>query len=171
MIKRYRYKTLLKNWRPTYLLNVDLKVILKVLASRLKTVLPSIISLEQTAYIRKRFIAESGRLISDILSVTNNLKIKNYLVTMDIEKAFESLDYSFLISVVKQFGFGETFIDWIKILLYKLESYVLNDGFTTKYFNLEEGARQGDPISAYLFIIALEILFFTYQRRYFDRKY
>ena len=65
---------------------------------------------------------------------------------MDIEKAFDSLDHGFLISVSKQFVFGENFIDWIKILLYKQESCVLNGGFTTKYFNLEKGARQGDPI-------------------------
>ena len=121
--------------------------------------LPSTISSEQTTYIEKRFISESGRVISDTLSVTNNLKTKIYLVTMDIEKAFDSLDHSFLISVLKQFGFGENFIDWIKILLYKQESCVLNGGFTTKYFNLEKGAYQGDPISAYLFILALEILF------------
>ena len=62
--------------------------------------LPSIISSEQTAYIKKRFIGERGRLISDILSVTNNLKIKGYLVTMDIENAFNSLDHSFLISAL-----------------------------------------------------------------------
>ena len=97
--------------------------------------LPSIIFSEQTTYIKKRFIDESGRLISDILSVTNNLKIKSYLVTMDIEKAFDSLDHGFLISVSKQFVFGENFIDWIKILLYKQESCVLNEGFITKYFN------------------------------------
>ena len=121
--------------------------------------LPSIISLEQTAYIEKRLIGESGRLTSDILSVTNNLKIKSYLVTMDIEKAFESPDHSFLILVLKKFGFGENFIDWIKILLYKQESCVLNSGFTIKYFNLEKCARQGVPTSAYLFILALEIIF------------
>ena len=78
---------------------------------------------------------------------------------MDIEKAFDSLDHSFLISVLKQFEFGENFIDWIKILLYKQESCILNGCFTTKYFNLEKGARQGDSTSAYLFILALEILF------------
>ena len=54
--------------------------------------LPSIISSKQTVYNEKRFIGEAGRLISDILSVTNNLKIERYLVTMDIEKAFDSLD-------------------------------------------------------------------------------
>ena len=44
-------------------------------------------------------------------------------------------------------------------MLYKQESCVLRGGFTKKYFNLEKGARQGDPISAYLLILALEILF------------
>ena len=68
--------------------------------------LPSIAFSEQTGYIEKRFIGEGGRLIFDILSVTNNLKI-----TIDIEKALDSLDHSFLISVLKKFGFGENFID------------------------------------------------------------
>ena len=98
-------------------------------------------------------------MISDILSVTNNLKIKGYLVAIDIEKAFDSLAYSFLISVFKKNGFEENFVDWIKILLYKQESCVLNGSFTRKYFNLEKGARQGDPISVYLFILVIEILF------------
>ena len=132
--------------------------------------LPSLISSEQTAYIKKRSIGERGRLISDVLSVTNNLKIKSYLVTMDIEKALDSLDHDFLISVFKEIGFGENFTEWIKILLYKQESFVLNGGFTTKYFNLTKGARQGDPISAYLFIFTLEILFFTYQKRFLHKR-
>ena len=92
----------MKNWRPISLLNVDLKIISKAFASRLKLLLHFIIPLKQTAYVKKRFIGESGRLISDILSITNNLKIKGYLVTMNIEKAFDSLDHGFLISVLKQ---------------------------------------------------------------------
>ena len=90
--KKERDKTLLKNWKSIFLLNVDLKITLKAFAFRIKTVLPSIISLKQTVYNEKRFIGEAGRLVSDILSVTNNLKIERYLVTMDIEKAFDSLD-------------------------------------------------------------------------------
>ena len=81
---------MLKNWKPISLLNIDLKIISKAFASRIKTVLSSVISSEQTAYIEKRFICEGGILISNIMRVTNSLKIKNYLVTMDIEKAFKT---------------------------------------------------------------------------------
>ena len=90
--KKERDKTLLKNWKSIFLLNVHLKITLKAFAFRIKTVLPSIKSSKQTVYNEKRFIGEAGRLISDILSVTNNLKIERYLVTMGIEKAFDSLD-------------------------------------------------------------------------------
>ena len=82
--------------------NFPLKIISKEFAFRLKTLLLSVIFSQETAYIEKRFIGESGRLVYDILSVTINLKIKGYLVIMDIDKAFESLDHSFLISVLKK---------------------------------------------------------------------
>ena len=98
-------------------------------------------------------------MISDILSVTNNLETKGYLVIIDISIAFDSLDHSFLIPVLGKFRFVENFIDGVKILLYKQESFVLNSDFRTKYFKLEKSARRGDPIFAYLFILALEILY------------
>ena len=87
------------------------------------------------------------------------MKVKGYLVTTDIEKAFDSLDHTFLISALEKRGFGKTFIDWIKIFLNEQESSVIKGGITTKYFKLEKGARQGDPVSEYLFMLCLEILF------------
>ena len=141
------------------MLNVDLKIVSKALAKRIKDVLPSIIGSEQTAYVKNRFIGEGGRLISDILEVTDTLNLNGYMVTIDFEKAFDSLNHDFIMQVLVKFGFPEYFLDWIKILLCDQESCVVNDGTTTPYFKLERGARQGDPISAYLFIIALEVLF------------
>ena len=78
---------------------------------------------------------------------------------MDIEKSFDCLDDNFLISALRKYGF-KNFISWVKILLRNQESYFLNGDTTTKYFLLGRGALQGDPISAYLFISAWEILFF-----------
>ena len=64
-----------------------------------------------------------------------------------------------LITALKKIGFGETFVKWIQILLRNRESCIVNGGTTLKYFKLEKGTRQGDPISAYLFILILEIAF------------
>ena len=54
------------------------------------------------------------------------------------------------------FGFGENFIIWVKIILNGQESCVMNGGFSTGYFELKRGTRQGDPISAYLFLLVIE---------------
>ena len=78
---------------------------------------------------------------------------------MDLEKAFGSLDHGFLLYILKKIGFGDNFITRIKILLNDQQSWVINGGFATQYFTLKKGARQGDPISACLFILVLEVLF------------
>ena len=122
--KKDKDKRFIKNWRPISLLNVDYKIISKALASRLKKVLPNLISPQQTAYVENRFIGESGRLIADIIEITDILNKEGFLVTMDIEKAFDSLDHTFLISVLKKFGFGNDFVNWNETLISKQESCV-----------------------------------------------
>ena len=108
--KKDRDKRFSKNWRPISLLNVDTKIISKAMALRLKNVLPPIISTNQTAYVNKRCISESGRLISDILEICDKQKIGGFLVTMDIEKAFDSLDHNFLLTVLAKLVLGITFL-------------------------------------------------------------
>ena len=90
-----RDKWFIKNWRAISLLNVDYKIIAKALAARLKETLPRLISFQETAYVKNRFIGEGGRLISDILEMSESLNLKGYIVTVDIEKAFDSLSHSF----------------------------------------------------------------------------
>ena len=82
-------------------MNVDYKIVSKALAARLKDILPKIISSEESAYVKNRFIGENGRLISDIIEVADLFNTEGYIVTMDIKKAFDSLDYTFLIQVLK----------------------------------------------------------------------
>ena len=98
-------------------MNIDTKLICKVLAERLKKVLPSLISKNQTAYVKGRFIIERGRLISDILEISHNLIIKGFLMTLDIEKAIDSVNNLFLITAPEKDGFKEDFIQWIQILI------------------------------------------------------
>ena len=100
--KKDRDKTFIKNWRHISLLNVDLKIISKALSEKLKKVLPDLISSQQTAYVKNRHIGECGRLISDIIEIVKIKKIEGFLVTMDIEKAFDSLDHNLLISALQK---------------------------------------------------------------------
>ena len=97
--KKDKDKRFIKNWRPISLLNVDYKIISKALASRLKKVLPNLISPQQTAYVENRFIGESGRLFLDIIHITDIFNKEGFLVTMDIEKGFDSLGDTFVFSV------------------------------------------------------------------------
>ena len=114
--KKDRDKKLVKNWRPISSLNIDTKLISKLLGERLKNVLPCLISSDQTAYVKGRFISEGGRLISDVLEISDKLQIKGFLMTVDIEKAFDSINHCFLIKVLEKYGFKKDFIKWIKIL-------------------------------------------------------
>ena len=138
-----------------------MKLISKVLASPLKSVISSTVSENQVAYVNNRFISESGRLTSHVLEITNSLDIEGMLMTVDIEKVFYSINHSFLmcVCVLKIFEFGNDFRKWVQILIKNPESCVTNGSKTTSYFKLERGTRQGDPISAYLFIIAWEVVF------------
>ena len=136
--KKVKDKRFTKNWRPISLLNVDYKIASKIL--------PVLISHEQTTYVNGKFIYETGRLMSDIIEVSDVFNIKGFLVTMDIEKAFDPLNHSFLVAALKKFGFGTSFIDWIDAILNKPESCVINSGKTTQYFQLNTGAHQRDPI-------------------------
>ena len=82
-----------------------MKLISKVLASRLKSVISTIVNKNQVAYVNNRFISESGRLISDVLEITDSLDIEGLLMTVDIEKILDSINHSFLMCVLKKFGF------------------------------------------------------------------
>ena len=111
------------------------------------------------AYLSNRFISEEGRLMSDIFEVSNLLKVKGLSPTVDIEKASDSVYHNFLFKVLGNYGFNHDFLIWISILLQNQESCVKNGGKMRRYFPLKRGTQQGDPLSAYLFILVLEIVF------------
>ena len=110
---------------------------------------------DQTSYLKDRYIDESVRLISDILEYSDDNDIEAILFSADFEKAFDSIDHCFLFLVLKSFGFSPDFLQWVRTLLKNSESCVMNNGFSTGYFALERGTRQGDPLSACHFILAL----------------
>ena len=136
--KKGKDKRYLKNWRQISLINVDTKILSKSLALRIKKVLSSLIHSDQTAYVKDRYIGESVRLINDGLEFIDHEKIEAILFSADFEKAFDSIDHSFLFSALKYFGFGDEFIQWVQTLLNNAESCVINNGHLTGYFSLRE---------------------------------
>ena len=104
------------------LINTDMKIISKVLSTRIKNVLPFLISSNQTAYAKNRFISESGRVISDNLEIPNTLALEGFLVTTAMEKAFDSVNHCFLLQIFQKFGFGIDFVSWIKMILKKIKN-------------------------------------------------
>ena len=149
---------LIKNWRPITLLNCDYKIGAKAIANRLKTFLPKLINSDQTGFLKGRFIGENIRLIDGIINFTAAKNIPGLLLFLDFEKAFDTVEWPFLQKTFQHFNFGPSIINWIKLCYSNIESCVLNNGWSTDFFKLERGVRQGCPLSTYLFILGVEIL-------------
>ena len=154
--KEYKDALLLKNWRPISLLNTDYKLATKCIAKRLEKVLPYLIDGDQTGYIKGRFIGENICLISDIIEQHEN-KV-GMILFLDFEKAFDSLEWDFLFKVLNTMNFGPSFLNWIQTFYTNISSCVVNNGFSSEFFSLQRGVRQGCPLSGLLFVLAVEPL-------------
>ena len=148
----------LDNYRPISLLNVDLKLISHVLAQRLKTVLPNIINVDQTGYVKNRFIGFNLRQIQDIIDYADIYKIEGAIIFVDLTKAFDSLEWNFMLNTLKHFGFNESFINWVKTLYTDIQTCVMNNGWVSEMFKNTRGIRHRYPLSALLFVLSVEIM-------------
>jgi len=113
---------------------------------------------DQTGFIKGRFIAQNVRLLNDLLEYTDVKKIPGILLSIDFEKAFDTIEWPFIQNVLRRFNFGQVIRKWVSILYSDVESAVINGGYTTNYFKVSRGVRQGCPLSPLLFVLGVEIL-------------
>ncbi|MGI9312030.1 MAG: RNA-directed DNA polymerase, partial [Alphaproteobacteria bacterium] len=147
-----------KNWRPISLLNVDYKIAAKCIANRIKGVIKSVIHVDQTGFIKGRYIGESIRTILDLIDICRDQSISSFMLFIDFEKAFDSVSWYFIDKGLAAFNFGIDLRRWVKVLYQNSSACIVNNGNSSGFFNIRRGVGQGCPLSPYLFIICVEYL-------------
>lgn len=146
------------SYRPISVLNIDLKILAKILASRLEAILPSIINNDQTGFIRGRYSSHNLRRLFNLIQHSSTFTSDALVISLDAEKAFDRLEWPYLFFTLKKFGLGDEFINWIQILYASPLSTVITNGHKSNSFSIERGSRQGCPLSPLLFALAMEPL-------------
>lgn len=144
-----------ENMRPISLLNSDTKIICKVLARRLETILPNLIGEDQNGFIQRRQGFHNVRRLLNILHNQRNAQ-DTAVLSLDAEKAFDCVLWPYLFETLVKFGFGENFCKWVKILCNDLVAEVLTNNVVSNPFNILRGCQQGSPLSPLLFVISIE---------------
>ena len=144
--------------RPISLLNVDLKIIEKILANRIRAVIDDIIDTDQKGFLSNRRISVNIRKILDIMKNADDEKLEAVILSVDFQKCFDMIEHQAVYGSLKFFGFGEKYIDMVRTIYCGAHATVQNNGTFSERFPIQRGVRQGSPNSSFLFLLCAEIL-------------
>ncbi|GAU17467.1 hypothetical protein TSUD_340100 [Trifolium subterraneum] len=146
----------LNDFRAISLVGSLYKILAKVLANRLRQVVGSVISESQSAFVKGRQILDGILIANEVVDEARRFKKDQMLFKVDFEKVYDSVDWGYLDSVMGRMGFPTLWRKWIKECVCTATASVLVNGSPTDEFPLERGLRHGDPLSPFLYLLAVE---------------
>ena len=146
----------LHEYRPISLVGCMYKILAKILANRLKLVLPNIIHCTQSAFVKGRGLLDSVLVVNEVIKDARQNAKQCVIIKLDFEKAYDSVKWDFLFYMMARLGFCTRWINWIKACLDSSTISILVNGSLTQEFIPTKGLRQGDPLAPFLFLIVVE---------------
>jgi hypothetical protein len=150
--------TEVKDFRPISLVGSMYKIISKVLANRLKGVLGGLLSQSQNAFIQGRQILDSVLIASECVDSRLREGTPGILCKLDLEKAYDHVNWDFLLTLLHRCGFPETWKKWIYFCISTVRFSIMINGSSCGFFESSRGLRQGDSLSPLLFVVVMEAL-------------
>ena len=147
------------NYRPITLVNCDFKILSKVINNRLYPLLTKLIKDDQNRFKKGRNIADNIRFMFSVIDYANNEDLSGAVLTVDLYKAFDSLRWPFIFTMLRRYGFGNLLIKWIKVLYKNPKCRIINNNFLSLlFFQVKKGVRQENPLCPTIFILCIEYL-------------